>query len=176
MSLAHIAPSWYKDLYPNIGGLPVPDWNMTAQLNFMASQGIERSIISFSVPGPNVWPGQKVLTLTLARLMNEVAAAHCRAYPDRFSFYAVVPLPYTAEAIQEAQYAINHLGAVGIWLQSNTEGKYLGHASFKPFFEAINAWAGRQILYIHPALPVLKIGNQLVEANPTDWITGKVEF
>ena len=149
---------------------------MTAQLSFMASQGIERSIISFSVPGPNVFPGQKLATVALARLMNEVAAAHCSAYPNRFSFYAVVPLPYTAEATQEAQYAINHLGAVGIWLQSNTEGKYLDQTSFKPFFQAINSWAGRQIFYIHPALPVLKVGNELIEANLTDYITGKIEF
>ena len=142
----------------------------------MAAQGIERSIISFGVPGPNLYPGKKLLTIALARLINEQNAAYCRASGNKMHFYAVVPLPYTAEAIREAQYAINHLGAVGIWLQTNTEGKYLGHASFRPFFEAINGWGGRQILFLHPSIPLLKINNKLVEANPTDWPTAKIEF
>lgn len=173
---AHVAPSWYKALYPEIGGNPVPDWTLNDQLSFMTGQGIERSIIAFSVPGPLVYVGNKIMTVALARLLNEQAAAYCNAYPRKFSFYAQVPLPYTAEALVEAQYAIQQLGAVGIFLQSNIEGKYLGHASFKSFFQSINSWAGRQIVYVHPALPVLKVGNQLIEANPTPYITGKIEF
>ncbi|KAF9057165.1 hypothetical protein BJ165DRAFT_12756 [Panaeolus papilionaceus] len=173
---AHVAPSWYKALYPEIGGNPVPDWTLNDQLSFMAGQGIERSIIAFSVPGPLVYVGNKIMTVALARLLNEQAAAYCNAYPRKFSFYAQVPLPYTAEALVEAQYAIQQLGAVGIFLQSNIEGKYLGYASFKSFFQSINGWAGRQIVYVHPALPVLKVGNQLIEANPTPYITGKIEF
>ncbi|KDR76426.1 hypothetical protein GALMADRAFT_246767 [Galerina marginata CBS 339.88] len=172
----HVVPAWYKNLYPEIGGSPVPDWTMDDQLSFMAGQGIERAIIAFSTPGPNVWVGNKVLTVALARLLNEQAAAYCRAYPNKFNFYAQVPLPWTSEAIREAQYAINELGAVGIWVQSNVEGKYLGDVSFTPFFQAMNSWGGRQILYIHPAVPVLQYHNQLIEANPTPYITGKIEF
>jgi len=149
---------------------------MEDQLAFMETQGIQRAIFSFSTPGPLVWPGSKVRTVALARLLNEHAAAYCRVYPGRFSFYAQVPLPYTQEAIREAQYAIKYLGAVGIWVQSNIEGTYLGDASFKPFFQAINSWSGRQILYIHPAVPVIEVKNKFVEANPTPYITGKIEF
>ncbi|KAF8156882.1 hypothetical protein B0H34DRAFT_657833 [Crassisporium funariophilum] len=175
-SHAHVVPSWYQALYPDIGGNPVPDWTMDAQLSFMAGQGIQRSIIAFSTPGPNVYAGNKALTVALARILNEQAAAYCRAYPGKFSFYAQVPLPWTTEAIREARYAINELGAVGIWLQSNIQGKYLGHTDFKPFFQTVNSWPGRQILYIHPALPVMKVGNTIIEANPTPYITGKIEF
>jgi len=173
---AHVAPAWYKALYPEIGGSPVPDWTMDDQLSFMAEQGIERSIIAFSVPGPNVFVGNKLLTIALARIMNEQAAAYCRAYEGKFSFYAQVPLPWTQHAIREAEYAINILGAVGIWVQSNIVGKYLGDADFKPFFNAVNTFGGRQILYVHPSVPVLKVDNKLVEANPTPYITGKIEF
>jgi predicted TIM-barrel fold metal-dependent hydrolase len=149
---------------------------MADSLSFMAGQGIERAIIAFSVPGPNVFVGDKVRTIALARLLNEQAAAYCRAFPGKFNFYAQVPLPWTQDAIREAQYAINVLGAVGIWVQSNIEGKYLGDTDFKPFFQAVNNFGGRQILYVHPAVPVLKVGNKLIEANPTPYITGKIEF
>ncbi len=47
---------------------------MHAQLDIMAGQGISRALFSFSTPGPNVYPGNKILTVALARLMNEQAA------------------------------------------------------------------------------------------------------
>ncbi|KAF9486182.1 hypothetical protein BDN70DRAFT_926886 [Pholiota conissans] len=173
---AHFVPAWYKAIYPTIGRSDVPDWTMTDQLSFMAGQGISRSLFAFSTPGPNVYPGNKILTVALARLMNEQSAAYCRAYPDKFSFYAQVPFPYTTEAIREATNAIEKLGAIGIWVQSNTEGIYLGNTVLKPFFDAFNNFAQRPILYIHPAVPILKVNGQLIEANPTPYITGKIEF
>ena len=169
-------PAWYKAIYPTVGGSDVPDWTMAAQLDFMSGQGISRALFSFSTPGPNVYPGNKVLTIALARLMNEQSAAYCRAYPGTFNFYAQVPFPYTTEAIREAEYAITKLGAIGIWVQSNTEGIYLGDATLKPFFQAFNNFAQRPILYVHPAVPVLRINNKLVDANPTTYIDGKIEF
>ncbi|KJA26744.1 hypothetical protein HYPSUDRAFT_35893 [Hypholoma sublateritium FD-334 SS-4] len=173
---AHFVPAWYKAIYPNVGGSEVPDWTMAAQLAFMAGQGISRALFSFSTPGPNVYPGNKILTVALARLMNEQAAAYCRAYPGTFNFYAQVPFPYTTEAIREAEYAITKLGAIGIWVQSNTEGIYLGDATLKSFFQAFNNFSQRPILYVHPAVPVLRINNVLVDANPTTYIDGKIEF
>lgn len=149
---------------------------MAAQLSFMETQGIAHAIVAFSTPGPNVFPGNRLATVALARILNEQAAAYCRAHPGKFSFYAQVPLPYTAEALREARYAINVLGAVGVWIQSNAEGSYLGDVAFRPFFEGVNALPGRQIVYIHPAVPWMRVDNRLVEANPTPYITGKIEF
>ncbi|KAG6825703.1 hypothetical protein H0H92_002761 [Tricholoma furcatifolium] len=142
----------------------------------MASEGIDYSVFSFSAPGANVFPGEQVITIALARLMNEQAAAYTRANPNQLSFYAVVPLPYVAGAIIEANYAIDVLGAAGVFLTSNFEGLYLGNPQFTPFFEAMNARSGPQILYVHPGTPYLNINNQVVEANPTIYPTGDIEF
>ncbi|GLB34528.1 putative amidohydrolase [Lyophyllum shimeji] len=173
---SHVVPAWYKALVPTTGGNPTPAWDIDSYLSFMNSEGIARSIFSFSAPGANVYQGSKGLTVALARLMNEQAAAYCRANPSRLNFYAVVPLPYTQEAITEAKYALNQLGAVGIMLTSNFEGLYLGNPQFKPFFDAINKLGGRQILFIHPGAPYIKVRNKLVEANPTLYPTGTIEF
>ncbi|KAF8646953.1 hypothetical protein AX16_007044 [Volvariella volvacea WC 439] len=172
----HVVPSWYRDLVPTTGGNPTPVWDLAGHLSFMQTQGISRSIIAFSAPGANVYQGNKLLTVALARLINEQAAAYCRAFPNKFNFYAVVPLPYTQEAITEAQYALDRLGAVGIILQSNFGGMYLGNAQFQPFFQWLNRRSNKEILYVHPATPYVKFGNNLIEANPTPYPTGNIEF
>ena len=142
----------------------------------MVSQGILHSILAFSSPGANVYPGNAAATIALARLINEQSAAYARAYPSSFSFYAVVPLPYTEAAITEATYSLEVLGAAGIALFSNFEGQYLGNPSFRFFFEAMNERGAGQILYVHPTTPYIRLNGSLVEANPTLYPTGNIEF
>jgi predicted TIM-barrel fold metal-dependent hydrolase len=110
--------------------------------------------------------------------MNEQSAAYARAYASKLSWYAVLPLPWTNEAVKEAEYALDTLGAAGLALFSNFEGLYLGSPSFTPFFSAMNERSGRQILYIHPTTPYLRLNNSstLIEANPTIYPTGNIEF
>jgi predicted TIM-barrel fold metal-dependent hydrolase len=169
-------PSWYSALVPTSGGSPTPAWNMTQQLAFMASEGISRSVIAFSTPGANVFRGDQLATIALARLINEQTAAYARAYPDKFAFYAVVPLPYTQAAIAEATYALDTLGAAGIVLFSNFEGKYLGNPAFTPFFQAMNARGAGQVFFVHPSTPYLVVDGQFIEANPTTYPSGTIEF
>ena len=88
----------------------------------MDSENIDRSILTFVSPGA-VFPGNQAMTVAIARLMNEETAAYARSFADRLSFMAVVPLPYINESIQEAKYALDELGAVGLILLSNSEGK-----------------------------------------------------
>lgn len=173
---SHVVPDWYRLLVPVTGGNPTPTWDMTSYMSFMDSEDIDRAVFSFSAPGANVFQGQRLATVALARLMNEQAAAYCAAFPNRLKFYAVVPLPYVQEAIIEAQYALTRLGAAGIFLTSNFEGTYLGDASFRPFFQAIDKMSGKKVLYIHPGTPYVKYNNHLIEANPTPYPTGNIEF
>jgi hypothetical protein len=133
-------------------------------------------VIAFSAPGANVYPGDKRKTLALARLINEQTAAYARAYPDKFAFYAVVPLPYTQDAIAEMNYAFETLGAAGIVLFSNYEGRYLGDPAFTPFFQALNARGQGQLVYVHPSTPYIKVDGKFIEANPTTYPTGMTEF
>ena len=174
--VGHIVPDWYRNLVPVTGGNPTPTWDINSQLSFMLSENITRAIISFSAPAANVFQGSQVVTIALARLMNEALAAYCRAYPGKFNFFAVVPLPYTTAAIAEAHYALDTLGAAGIILTSNFEGKYLGNTQFQSFFNAINQRSGKQIIFIHPSTPYIQCGGHLTEANPTVYPTGNLEF
>jgi predicted TIM-barrel fold metal-dependent hydrolase len=173
---AHCVPDWYRRIVPKTGGNPTPSWNISEHLNFMESEGISRAVLAFSAPGANVYPGNQKATVALARLMNEQTAAYARAYPNHFTFYAVVPLPYTQQAIAEANYALDTLGAAGIALYSNFEGHYLGDPSFTAFFAAMNMRGNDQIIYVHPTTPYLRVNGSLIEANPTVYPTGNIEF
>ncbi|KAF9078519.1 hypothetical protein BDP27DRAFT_1281174 [Rhodocollybia butyracea] len=172
----HLVPDWYRSLVPVTGGNPTPQWNISSTFSFMESEDIGRSVLSFSSPGAAVFPGNRAKTLALARLMNEETAAYARSFTDKLSFMAVVPFPYINESIQEARYALDELGAAGLVLLSSFEGKYLGDPAFAEFFRAVNGREGRQIIFVHPGTPYLIVNGELVEANPTRYPTGFLEF
>ncbi|RMZ71971.1 2-amino-3-carboxymuconate-6-semialdehyde decarboxylase [Pyrenophora seminiperda CCB06] len=176
VTTAHCVPDWYRAIVPTTGGNPTPSWNITSHLSFMSSQSISHAVLAFSSPGANVYPGNTAATTALARLINEQSAAYARAHPHQFAFYAVVPLPYTSSAIAEATYALDVLGAAGIALYSNFEGRYLGSSSFRSFFAAMDARGAGQIIYVHPTTPYLRVNGTLVEANPTTYPSGNIEF
>ncbi|KAJ7044180.1 amidohydrolase 2, partial [Mycena alexandri] len=119
----------------------------------------------FSVPSPNIFPGDKDATLAIARLLNENMAALSKALPDRFRFFATTPLPHVNASITEAQYALSSLGALGVALSSNHDGHYLGDRLFTPFFAAMDD--RQSIVFLHPSEPLLKVHKTLIKANPT---------
>ncbi|QSZ32323.1 hypothetical protein DSL72_001897 [Monilinia vaccinii-corymbosi] len=138
---------------------------------------ISHSILSISTPGSTVFPGDREKSVALARLLNEWQGALVQTYPRQFSFVAVITLPYTQEAVVEVTHSLFKLGAVGIVLLSNHEVYYLGHSNFRPFYEALNELSNEShTIFIHPTTPYLRYNAQLVEANPTNYAPGLVEF
>ena len=163
----HVVPDWYRELAPSAAGRGTPNWNVQSHLQFMVDNHIKRSIVCVSTPQANLFPGSPELTAALARVLNEFVAALVRTYPNRFSFQAITPLPYTDAAIKEANYALDNLGAVGIGVLTNHEGKYPGDASFKPFWQALESRkSDREIVFVHPTDPVINIDGRLVPSNP----------
>ncbi|KAM3081333.1 hypothetical protein ACMFMG_004801 [Clarireedia jacksonii] len=162
---AHSVPNWYHDFVPITAGRLTPNWTLETQIDFMNS--LSKSSSTLLAPGSTVFTGNGAASAALARLLNEWHAALVRKYPTRFSFVAVTPLPYTQEAIIEANYTLRKLGAVGIGLLSNHEGYYLGNSNFKPFFEALNNISeGNTTVFIHPNTPYLHVNGTLIDANP----------
>ncbi|KAJ6559147.1 hypothetical protein DFH09DRAFT_520835 [Mycena vulgaris] len=154
----HYAPKWYG----NIRQDPT-EWTFRDQLVHMANHSIAESV--FSIPNPNIFLGDEAATLAIARLLNENMAVLTRILPARFSFFATTPLPYVHASITEAQYALESLGALGVALASNHEGRYLGDALFTPFFSAMED--SRSIIFVHPNEPLLEVNHTFVKANPT---------
>lgn len=123
-----------------------PNWTVEAQLDFMDSVGIARSYLSVSSPGVHF--GDDAPACALAREVNDAAAALVRAHPDRFGFFASLPLPDINSAHAELRRAIDGLGAQGVIMFSNAGGRYLGDPSLTPVLEELDR--RRSVLLVHP--------------------------
>jgi 6-methylsalicylate decarboxylase len=131
-------------------GMPSwPSWSVDDHLEVMADNGIGHAVLSISSPG--VYFGDTAAATDLARRVNDAAAAAVTDRPDRFSFFASLPLPDVDAAITEAERALTSLGAAGIVVMSNTAGRYLGDPALNPLWHRLNK--RRAIVFIHPTSP-----------------------
>ncbi len=86
----------------------------------------------------------------LARLANDGLAELVRTYPDRFpGFIASLPMNDPEGMVREASRAIDELGAVGVQIFSNINGRPVYTSETEPLF-ALMAKHDRPI-WLHPA-------------------------
>lgn len=169
----HPVPSWFRSLQPLAGGRETPTWNISSHLDFMSQHDIKRSILCISTPQANAFPAEKAKTVALARLLNEHVAELARIFPERFSWMAVVPLPYVEEAIREVRYAMEELGAIGVGVLTNHEGYYPGDEKFNPLWRYLNGRSKREIVFIHPTDPVIRLEDgRLMNSKPCEYSPG----
>lgn len=117
------------------------------RLEAMQRQGVSRQVLSIwtDIFAPGL-PRDK--SLKWHRYMNEHLAAVCQKNPDAFSMLASVPFPYAQESAAELEFAIKHLGAVGVVIAANVEGVNLGELDLDAFWRtAAELDAG---IFIHP--------------------------
>jgi aminocarboxymuconate-semialdehyde decarboxylase len=95
--------------------------------------------------GPDITPD-------LARLANDEMAEIVARHPDRFpAFVASLPMNNPDAALREIDRAIGELGATGVQIFSNVNGRPLDEPAFQPLFERM---AGHRLpLWLHPARP-----------------------
>ena len=86
----------------------------------------------------------------LAQICNDGMAELCAQHADRFpTFIASLPLNHPDEAMRELERAIGQLGARGIQVFSNINGKPLDLPEFAPLFDAM---ARHDLpIFLHPA-------------------------
>ncbi|MDR3472258.1 MAG: amidohydrolase family protein [Devosia sp.] len=122
------------------------EWTPEKSLREMDQAGVSKAILSISAPG--VWFGDDQKARSMARACNEYAAELVSRRPDRFGFFAAVPLPDVEGALAESAYAMDHLGAAGVGVLTNYEGLYLGEEHFSRLFAELN---GRKTaIFVHP--------------------------
>ncbi len=156
----HIFPAPFfarlDELLPNG---PIERWktirtlvDVDERLRMLDEFGDYRQILSLSQPPLDVLAGPEE-TPALARLANDGLAALCRAHPDRFpSFIASPPMNNPDAAVAEIERAVRELGACGVQIHSNVDGKALDAPELLPVFARI-AELGRPV-FLHPARPM----------------------
>lgn len=149
----HLIPPDYRKALQKAGideagGRALPDWRPEASLQTMAELDIGTAILSVSTPGTSFLPNPADAA-ALARDLNDYAAELVAAQPDRFGFFATVPMPHIDESVTETVRALDELKADGVVLLANSAGVYLGQDGQDALFDALNARSA--VVFIHPA-------------------------
>ena len=152
---AHFVTPWYAveaiaagHVFPD--GMPGwPQWTPEAHLRLMDTHGIDQAVLSISSPGVHF--GDDAAAAALARRVNDFAAETCAKWPDRFTFFAALPLPAVDAALGEIARGLDELGAAGVVVETNAHGQYLSDPRFEPVLAELDRRAA--ILFVHPTSP-----------------------
>ena len=152
----HIFPKSYFDKHidrglPDIGkrvaAMPTIV-DLDARFRVMDEFGEYQQVISLPAP-PIETLGTPDETPAIARFANEGMAELCQNHPDRFPhFIAGLPMNAPGAIVEEATYAVDKLGAVGVQIYTNVNGGPLDTEELQPFFAEM---ARREIgIWMHP--------------------------
>ena len=162
----HMIPDSYLEAVKTHGmemdeGFPIPEWTVTAHLQFMDEAGIRTSVLT--MPAPQPYFGDGAESAAICRKFNQEAAALKALYPGRFLFCAALPLPDVERALEEARYALEVLGADGVKLATNSYGQYLGDEALEPLMVYLNS--RKAVVITHPHKPSA-VNDKLIAAVP----------
>lgn len=129
----------------------------------MESANVSKSILSVSSPGINLVAGNDELARHLCRSCNSFAASLKKEYPDKFGFWATLPLPDIDASFKEMETALAE-GADGFALLTNYHGNYVGSPVFDPIFDRLNELKAN--VFIHPTTPCIKCSEETIKALP----------
>ena len=119
-----------------------------ARVKQMDKHGIDIAIVSLT--SPNVHWGGPEISAETARLCNDEMAAGQAAFPDRIRWFASIPWEYPDAALAEIERAVK-LGAVGVMVIANINGKHLIDPLFAPVWQELDRRAFP--LLLHPTAP-----------------------
>lgn len=107
-----------------------------------------RQIISLALPPISAFNAPEKAE-EVARIANDGLAELCTRYPDQFAgFVAEAPLTAPDAGAREAERAVRELGACGLQIVTNINGRPLDRPEFEPFFAAMDR-LGKPV-WVHP--------------------------
>ncbi len=149
----HAIPTFYRDALHargigEAGGRKWPEWSPEGSLRAMKELGVGTAILSVSTPGTAFLP-EAADAAALARDVNDYLAELVARQPERFGFFATVPMPHLRASVDEVVRSLDHLHADGVVLLANSAGTYLGQPGQEELFTALDARSA--VAFIHPA-------------------------
>jgi len=114
----HILPEEYVERLASIGitesyGQPFPKWTPERSLESMKKIGVDIAIMSISTPEVDLKDAQ--FAQELARFCNEYMAEVTQQYPGRFGCFAILPLPYVEDSLEELEYCQRRCKIPHLW-------------------------------------------------------------
>jgi predicted TIM-barrel fold metal-dependent hydrolase len=127
-------------------GGDMPSWSPAQAIATMDDTEVATAVVS--VPTPGVHLGDDAEAAVITRRVNELSAELVKDRPDRFGFFATVPLPDVDGAVEAASRALDELSADGVMLLANSNGRYLGHPDFEPLLAELDRRSA--VVFVHP--------------------------
>ena len=121
-------------------------WTPAKSIEDMDQGSVAASVISVTNPG--LWFGDKAVTIRLARACNEYAGKLVQDHPNRFGFFAAMPLPDVDATLKEIAYAYDTLKADGVGLFTSYGDTWLGNPAYRPVMEELNR--RNAVVHVHP--------------------------
>ena len=127
-------------------------WDMPARVEMLDAWPEVQQVITCAVPSPEMLGGPDE-SPAFARVANEGMAEICRQWPHKFpAFVASLPMNNPAAALEEMDYAIEKLGARGIQVLTNVNGRALDEPDIFPIFERVTK-RHQMPVWMHPTRP-----------------------
>ncbi len=151
----HLIPPFWAEKLRNHGGDPsgwaLPEWSPESLLRFMDDEGIRISMLSLTAPGIEGWKADE--RVKMARRVNDYGAGLVQKNPDRFGYFATLPLPDVQASLAEIAYVFETLKVDGVVFHSNFDGIYPADPRFDPLWEELNQRSAT--IFVHPTTPPL---------------------
>jgi predicted TIM-barrel fold metal-dependent hydrolase len=161
-------------------------WTPEKDIAAMDRLGVEMAVLSAPTGGTVADEANR----RTVRFMNDTAHHIVEEHPDRFAFFAAIPVPLDVNAaLDEIAYALDELGAVGLGITSSygvgDGAHYLGSDAFDPFWEELNR--RKAVVFVHGdmtpnsnrwpnkflGIPVTEVPNETYKAAADLVTTGK---
>jgi len=121
-------------------------WTPTKSIEDMDKGSVAAAVISITNPG--LWFGDNTVTTRLARSCNEYAAKLVQEHPNRFGFFAAMPLPDVDATLKEIAYSYDTLKADGVGFFTSYGDTWLGNPAYRPVLEELNRRSA--VVHVHP--------------------------
>ena len=125
-----------------------PSWDVGDNLRLMDATDVERSILSISSPGVHFGDDAQARALSLH--VNQFAADISQRHPDRFGFFAALPVPDIDGALEQVALTAE-LGPSGYVVESSPRGVYLSDPRYDPLWAALDQQ--HAVVFVHPTSP-----------------------
>jgi uncharacterized protein len=131
-------------------------WDIEARVEMLDEQFPDvQQVLTLSLPAPELMGGSD-LAPELARIANDDMAAMVTRWPEKFpAFIASLPMNNVAAALIEMDRAIGQLGARGVQVCTNVNGRPLDEPELFPVFERVTSTHDLPV-FMHPARPATR--------------------
>jgi 6-methylsalicylate decarboxylase len=150
---------WAREIVPY-----ADEAGIQRRLEIMERSQVERQVLSMSAATPYLDDADA--GARAARFINDEHAELCRRYPDRFSFFATLPMPHIDACLAELDRATRDLNAAGVTFTTHIRGRVLSDPAFAEIFAELDRRG--TVVFLHP--PGFSCYSPLIERH--QWTLG----